>query len=220
MSFFLICFLTGNSLTSEFSSEITPAIFYLSSSPYIPELRDAKREIESRLNYSYYQFYPYEDYNYTPSLLCSFKTKKGKINLIIRVGIYPKTKKTSSIFFLLGIGGLYPLSSILSLNMDYTKPLNVEFLPQDPNFNFKYRHIDILSPGITLSKSILYITPQLHLARASGTFRKDIEHWEEDFSEYLWYGSIRTGLRWGRFNIETTWTGRRWGGGIGVHHKI
>lgn len=217
MNILLISLLIGSPLTEEFSSEVAPAILYLSSSPYKSFIN---REFGFRLNYSYYQFYPYENYNHTPSLLCDFKTKKGKIELILRFGLYPETKRTSFPFFLFGIGGLYPLKDRLYLSIDYTKPFRTEFFPQDPNFNFRYKSIDILSLGITLSKSILYVVPQLHIGRLSGIFRRDIENRDEGFSDFLWFGSIKMGLRFGRFNIEGVWTGKGWGGGIGVYHKI
>jgi len=212
----LLIYLLAVPLTEEFSSEVGPGLSYLSSSPYNSPINS---EFGFRLNYSYYQFYPYQNYNHTPSLLCDFKTKRGKVGLILRFGLYPETKKISFPLFLFGIGGSYPLKDRFSLSIDYAKPFNIEFFPQDPNFNFRYKSIDILSLGTALSISILYVTPQLHMARMSGIFRKDIEHWEKGFSEYLWFYSIRTGLRLGRFNIEAAWTGRGWGGGVGVYHK-
>ncbi len=161
-------------------------------------------------NYSDYSLVHYDNILRIPSFNGHIVFPRGNFTYYLKLGFYPKTNKTNKYapFLALGVNLKPKFSNFLIFRFSYGTLSAIEYLPEDPYFNYNFTNFHCLNLSLIGLKKISVFTPFLTAgllpSYVSGKYRNDSNKYEETFNKLIlgWHLGLGFKIFFVKFNAE------------------
>jgi len=206
---FLIILTQNQSNIDNFLKETAPHLNYLvCGSEILADSKSINFGIEG--NYSDYKLFHYDNILRIPSFNGYVVFPRENFTPYLKLGFYPKTKKTNKYapFLTLGFNLKPEFSKFLIFRFSYGTLAAIEYFPEDPYYNYNYTNFHCLNLSLIGLKKISVFTPFLTAGflpnYVSGKYRNDSNNYEETFSKLIlgWHLGLGFKIFFVKFNAE------------------